>query len=353
MTFPFFKKQKPADPARIILARTDKIGDIILSIPSFYMVREIYPNAKIMAVTSKYNAPILKHMSIVDETIILDKENIQEATKKIVAFQADVFIALYSDNSVLKLAAASRAKTIIGPISKPLSWFVYNSGVIQKRSKSLKNEAEYNLDLIRELDHKLFDAKFKIGGILKYSITEEQIADKFLKDEGIKNKFIIVHMFAGGSAKNFTPEEYSRLVWKIWEKLPETPIILTGYAQEYAALLNLKDKLPKKNVYYYKAGDNILELAALIDKCHVFIGGSTGPTHMAGSLRKKTVAIFPTKKSQSPTRWGLFGNEKNTIYIMPDEFNKNENYKVKNFDKITPEIIEKTACAVVEKFHME
>lgn len=353
MAFSLFKKQKPDDPERIILARTDKVGDLILSIPSFYMVREMYPNAKIMAVTSKYNAPLLKYLDIIDEIIILDKQNIQDAVKKVEAFHANAFVALYSDNTVLKIAGASRAKTLIGPISKPLSWFIYNNGVIQKRSKSLQNEAEYNLDLVRELDHKLFDRKFKIGGVLKYSQAEEQAVSKFLKREGVNNKFVVVHMFSGGSAKNFTIDEYTSLIWKISAKLPETPIILTGYGSEYDTLLELKSKLPKTNTHYYKASDNILELTALVDKCHVFVGGSTGPSHMAGNLRKKVVAVFPAKKSQSPTRWGLFGNDENTTYIIPDEFNENENYKVKNFEKIADDVIEKTACAITEKFHTE
>ena len=32
---------------RIIIARTDKIGDLILSIPSFFMIRKMYPDAEI------------------------------------------------------------------------------------------------------------------------------------------------------------------------------------------------------------------------------------------------------------------------------------------------------------------
>ena len=35
------------DVKRIVIARTDKIGDLVLSIPSFFMLRKMYPQADI------------------------------------------------------------------------------------------------------------------------------------------------------------------------------------------------------------------------------------------------------------------------------------------------------------------
>ena len=39
---PILKKKETMEIKRILVSRTDKIGDLILSIPSFFMVKKMY-----------------------------------------------------------------------------------------------------------------------------------------------------------------------------------------------------------------------------------------------------------------------------------------------------------------------
>ena len=45
---------------KIIISRTDKIGDLILSIPSFFMAKKMYPEAEIILLVRNYNSSCLK-----------------------------------------------------------------------------------------------------------------------------------------------------------------------------------------------------------------------------------------------------------------------------------------------------
>ena len=47
---------------KIIVSRTDKIGDLVLSIPSFYMLRKMYPEAEITVLVRNYNYDIVKNL---------------------------------------------------------------------------------------------------------------------------------------------------------------------------------------------------------------------------------------------------------------------------------------------------
>jgi hypothetical protein len=49
-------------------------------------------------------------------------------------------------------------------------------------------------------------------------------------------------------------------------------------------------------------------------------------------LKKRIVAIYPAKKTQSPIRWGILGNDK-VFYLIPDKNNPTENYNNPYFDK--------------------
>lgn len=52
---------------RILVSRTDKIGDLILSIPSFFMLKKMYPSAELVVIVRKYNVDIIKIFHILIE----------------------------------------------------------------------------------------------------------------------------------------------------------------------------------------------------------------------------------------------------------------------------------------------
>lgn len=332
---------------RIIIARTDKIGDLILSIPSFFMIRKMYPDAEITLLVRNYNYNIVKNLPYINRVVQIDTYRQKELLEKIKYFNADVFIALYVDKFVMELAKASKAKVKIGPLSKIKSFFTFNKGVLQRRSKSIKHEAEYNLDLVKKLNKKLFEDRFEINTEIFLDKSNLEAAEKFFKDNNIGDKVLVVNPFMGGSAKNITDDQYADILREVIDKDEEVDIIITAHITDEERGLQLLEKIGRENVYLFANGGELLNIGAVINKAKVYFGGSTGPTHIAGSLQKSIVALYPKKATQSPTRWGIFGN-KDVTYIIPDE-NTKENYKHKNFDSYNENIKEKIVQAIIER----
>jgi ADP-heptose:LPS heptosyltransferase len=333
------------DIKRIIISRTDKIGDLVLSIPSFFMAKKMYPNAEIVVLVRKYNYEIVENLPYIDRVVKIDDYRKSELIEKIKYFKADVFVALYNDKFVMELAKASKAKVKIGPLSKIKSFLVYNKGVWQKRSKSIKNEAEYNLDLIKKIDINRFKAIFEINTTLFYEEKHRLGVEKFLEEKKIKNPILVINPFMGGSAKNITDDQYIKLIKCILTKIKSLEVVLTCHITEEERGEKIVEGVANKKLHLYANGGDLLNLAAMIDRADVYFGGSTGPTHIAGALKKKIVALYPNKKTQSPTRWGVFGHNE-VIYIVPDKDNKKENYKHKFFDSYTDETREEIVEAV-------
>ncbi len=332
---------------RILVSRTDKIGDLILSIPSFFMIKKMYPNAELVAIVRKYNMDIVKNLPYIDRFVILDDYTKAELLEKIAYFKADVFIALYNDNYIAALARASKAKIKIGPISKLNSFFTYNKGVLQKRSRSVKNEAEYNLDLVAKLDKKRFSILYELNTKLVLTDDNRKVADAFFKENSIEGKCLVVNPFIGGSAKNITDEQYVSILKKVKEEIPDLNIIVTSHISDEERNEKFCKDIGKDKVFSFSNGASILNTASIIDKADLYFGASTGPTHIAGALGKRIVAIYPNKKTQSPTRWGVFGNS-NVKYIVPDENNPNEDYKNPYFDNFTKEMEDRVVKEILE-----
>ncbi len=63
----------------------------------------------------------------------------------------DAAVLLFYDRRAARLIKSAGIPIRIGPLSKISSFYYLNRGVRQRRSRSLQNEAEYNLDLLRVL----------------------------------------------------------------------------------------------------------------------------------------------------------------------------------------------------------
>ena len=342
-----FRSKIVEEPKSIIISRTDKIGDLVLSVPAISTVKKMYPKAKLYVLVRKYNMEVVKGFTFIDGVLAIDDYSKNELYKKLKQIKADIFIALYSDNQVLKLAWKSGAKYRVGPLSKPLSFLVYNYGIKQKRSESIKNEAEYNLDLVKHLNEELFNRQKITIDKLQYGRTNHNKALEFLNENNIYN-YILIHPFSGGSTKNFTVDEYVRVIKGINYENKNLQIVVTSSLDDKAQAERIAKEC--SNVYVFTTS-SILELAAVIDKCKVYIGASTGPSHIAGNLCKPSVCIYPNYPTLSPTRWGLYGNDERTTYIIPDRERKEKDYKDRTFDNISDDIINETVKAVMDKLN--
>lgn len=312
----------------IIVSRTDKIGDLVLSIPSFFMIKKMYPKSILTVLVRNYNYDVVKNLPYVDKVIKIDDYSENELLSLIEKIRADIFIALYTDKLVGKIARASKAKKRLGPYSKLHSYFSYNRGVFQKRSESIKNEAEYNLDLVRALDKELFDKNFEINTKIYYEDNNREYAESYLNKNDISD-FILIHPFSGGSAKNLTDTQYALLIKRILEENAETTVIISASNFEKERALKIQNDCKNDKVYTFINEGSLLNLVALIDKCKLFLGTSTGPTHLAGALGKDIIGIYPIKRTQAPLRWGVYGNPK-VNYILP-EGEMEEDYSTKDF----------------------
>lgn len=336
------------DIKRIIVSRTDKIGDLVLSIPSFFMLRKMYPEAEIVVLVRKYNYEIVENLPYVDRVLKIDDYRQKELLEKIKHFKADVFIALYNDSFVAKLAKASKAKWRVGPLSKLNSLLAYNKGVWQKRSRSVKNEADYNLDLIRKLDPKTFEENYEINTDIFLGEKHKKAVEIFIAENSIENQVLVVNPFMGGSAKNITDHQYAEILRRVKEEKSELNIVISCHISEEDRGQRLVDEVEDGKTYLFANGGDLLNLAALIQRADVYLGGSTGPTHIAGSMKRRIVALYPNKKTQHPTRWGVYGWD-DVDYVIPDENNSSEDYSHKGFDSYTEDHLNRLVDLIVGK----
>ncbi len=98
---------------RILLSRTDRVGDLILSTPAIATMRASFPDAHITIVCSGYNAVVMEHSPDVDTVAVLPSHVRPEAYGR--RFRdIDLAIALAPNAADLKLVGATGARVRIG-----------------------------------------------------------------------------------------------------------------------------------------------------------------------------------------------------------------------------------------------
>ena len=75
----------------------------------------------------------------------------------------------------------------------------------------------------------------------------------------------------------------------------------------------MKNRLSQLDIDVIKPTKQLTQMFSNINQCDLFIAGSTGPLHVAGSLNKKTVAFYPSKKSSTSLRWTTINDESNRL----------------------------------------
>jgi heptosyltransferase-2 len=329
--------------SNILVCRTDKIGDVILTLPVVNALRDFYPDARITFLASEYASEILYAHKAIDEILIYNpSESVFELFKKIKGKNFDLAIVVFP---VFKIALAlwlARIPIRVGTGYRFYS-FLFNKKIFEHRKYAQKHEVEYNLNLIREIGVEVNEVKFDI--FIPQSAFE-RINQILEINEITPGNYIIVHPGSKGSARDLKPERFKELVKKLSEE--GFKVILTGSESEKELVRYVAGN--EKNVYDFSGLLNLKELSALIKLASVFVSNSTGPIHIASAVGTPVVGFYPPIKVMSPRRWGPY-TENKTIFVpnVPFECKKCIGERCKFFDCMDRINIDDVLRAIKEK----
>ena len=304
-------------PKNLLIVRTDRIGDVILSLPLAEIVKKYYPACKITFLIRSYTKSLVENNSFIDNVIILHEDKGKPAIKKniieISSHSFDSAIIVSPTFITALIIFLSRIKVRIGTGYRWYA-FLFNKKVFVHRKYAQKHELEFNIDLLKNFG-------------INESITTENVRFNLFPFKGSKHRIekeleinnifsgkpiVVVHPGSGGSAVDLPIDKFRNLVELIDSKL-DVNIIITGNQAEK----NICEKLVSgNNVKNFAGRFDLSELIALIDKADLFISNSTGPIHIAAALNKHVIGFYPKILSCSPQRWGPYTNKK--FIFMPE-----------------------------------
>lgn len=321
--------------SRILVVRNDKLGDFMLSWPSFAILKQYWPEATICALVPQYTADMAHLCPWIDEVVIDEGENIWKLRRKLACGRFDVMLVLFSTLRIALSSLLAKIPYRLAPATK-LYQFLYQNRLVQRRSHSAKPEYAYNLDLAYRLLHELHGDELIITTQLEPEdylptslarpllifdeIDVATLRNKFFSQYGIESdaRLIFIHPGNGGSANNLTPEQYINLAERLKSLKPLTIVITAGPGEEEVAS-GIANNITKHSAVFLPPKKNLIELAKHLQFADLFISCSTGPLHIAGALDLVTAAFYPRHRSGSPLRWQTLNAPMNRLVFTPEK----------------------------------
>jgi len=326
----------------ILVVRTDKIGDIVLTLPLAGILKQYFPKAKITFLVQEYTKPIVEQCSDIDEVISLKKENkkmlFSENVKMLKKYNFDICITVSPKFKLTLILKAAGINTRIGTGYRWYS-FLFNKKIYEHRKTAKRHELEYNINLLEaiEIDHRISPKS------VEFNIQTNKIADLkikqilFEKKIDLKKKLILIHPGSGGSAVDWPQSHFAELV-KLMARELDVNILLTGSGSEKELCKKL---VVSQNVYNFAGEFNLSELISLVNLSEMMVANSTGPIHIAAALDKFIIGFYPKIRVCSKERWGPYTTKK--FVFEPENCNSEHTRKLclenNCMNSIKPELI--------------
>ena len=295
---------------KILIVKLGSIGDIIHTLPSLAAIRQNVPGAEISWVVESRSAEILRGNELIDRLIEVDTRSLRkgpivasilpslrEHFRKLRRHKFDLAIDFQGLMKSAAIAKLSGAKIRYGfdtaSMREPASRIFLNRSVEVPKNTNIirKNLALAAAALGFEIPEN--GLKFPISTELAHTRERDEIVS------GADAKFAILNPAGGWVTKLWPAENYGALADQLWEAHRISSIVAVGPDEsELAARVLAASRSGKVTV----ARPSLKGFYELAKKASVYVGGDTGPTHLAIAAGAPVVGIF------GPTEWWRNGS---------------------------------------------
>jgi lipopolysaccharide heptosyltransferase II len=277
----------------ILIIKISAVGDVILSVPSIRAMREKFPKAKIYCLVGKESKQILQHCPYLDGIIIYDNKGKDTGFKGILNISRE--LRKYNFDIVLDLQN-NRSSHIISFLSMSANRYGYDNGKfsfllnhkVQQLSLAV-SAVEHQFRTLEMLGINQRDKKLELWP----SKEDEYYISNLLGSQWVSQRGRIVGINLCASqrwvSKRWPLENFAQLCDRLSKE--NIRVVITGSKEELDFATELQ-KMTSARLLIFSGKTTLLQLAALIKKCSVFVTADSAPLHIAAAVGTPLVALF-------------------------------------------------------------
>ncbi len=305
---------------RILIVRTDRVGDVVTITPVIRELRRTFPDAYIATLTQPNTSEIFLNNPHLDEILIddLKKDTFRKVVKEIRIRKFDYGLLMMPTKRAAYQLFFGGVKNRIGVGRKLYEVLTLMKSVSRNNYIPLRHEGDYCMDLARKIGVRSDNIQPEIF------ITPEEIIqrDNFYRLAGIEKKAfkIILHTGSLHSSSNWNENKYFELIKNMLSKFKQDNIVIILTALEMSS--SFKDQIAalneKKIVEITSHLGALRKLITIISGIDLMISSSTGPIHIADALDKRCIGLYCHRPMNSARIWGVLNKKSINLEVSKE-----------------------------------
>lgn len=296
---------------RVLFLRYDKIGDMVITLPSIDFVKKTIPDVEIDVLATPQNIDIIRNDTRINNIYVCENQKLKLIKQA---------IKIRKNNYNLIFAFVFYKTTLGGLIANLAGKRKSIKVTIEHKNRKKIYSAFFNLLVPSEL---FIHSKCMIEvlfNIVCYTLGTEYDSKKiyqkiYLEDTHIlkarkfinslpQGQFILLNLSAGHPLREWSKENYINLLELLIKDYPSFYFILISSPSEYSTSISISAHFPEK-VFSYNSS-SILDVVALIPYTKIVISPDTSIVHISSIYLKPMVVLY-SRFSTTFENWKPFG----------------------------------------------
>ena len=294
---------------RILVVRTDRIGDVLISTPVIKALRDSYPSSYIAMMVSPYTKDLVEGNPYLDSVIVFDKDKKHKGlfatlgfSRRLKNMEFDVAIILHPTVRTHLICFLAGIRERIG-YDRKAPYFL-TTVVEHTKQYGARHEIEYNFDLLKPLGISEVNKEL----YMPIKARSEDFVDEALKDAGVtpQDRLVAIHPASSCVSRRWPIHKFAELIDRLFMSFRVKILIVSDAI--HSEISKELTSLTKTRPIDLSGRFNLSELASLFKRCSLVISNDSGPVHMAVAVKTPVISIFGRNQpGLGPVRWRPLG----------------------------------------------
>ena len=301
--------------SRILLVRLREIGDVVFTTPAIRALRHQFPDAYIAYVVEPHAAPVVAGSPHLNRVIVAPRQRGARGLaadlslgRALRASRYDLAIDFHGGPRASLLTWLSGARERIGYEVAARSW-MYTGRVARPRALRARHSVENQWDLLESLgiarpDRRRDPVEMPADAGVAAAVASRLAAAGVASDD----RLVVMHVSAGNPFRRWPFEHFVQTAAALARTRRCRVVVTSGPSERDAA----ERVIAAARAAVGAAGEDdtarilscgefsLAELRALLDRAAVFVGGDSGPLHIASTSPAAIVGLYgPTLPARS------------------------------------------------------
>ena len=295
--------------ANILIVRTDRIGDVVLTTPVFKALRQAYPHARITVMVSPTTKDLVDGNPYVNDVMTDDRQGRHKSFTGMLHLARDIrqrgfdVVLIFHTKRRYNLACyLAGVPARVGYQNDKWGWLLTHPHK-DTRSLGQKHEVRYCLDVLKTVGIEGVMPELLVPG----QKNAEVWANQWFEQEGLTaGEMIAIHPGASDITKIWPAQCFVELINALQQRYAFKIVIIGG--KETSVIADGIMRSVKGKVYDLTAKSSVGQMVSILRRCRMLISNDSGPVHVASAVGIHVISLFlRDQPGINPQRWAPFG----------------------------------------------